>query len=116
MTTVLRTRAGQQFGTDGFAAPESWLDAHDMDARSDIYSLGRVVAWAATTGELIPNVPVLPPGRWHALVGTTTAHDPIGRPVSMQDMLNLLREAIDAPENNQPDSSARVPDEGNLQT
>jgi len=59
LTTLTRTQAGE-FGTAGFAAPETWVDAHSADERADLYSLGRVVAWAATGVVPIPNVPLVP--------------------------------------------------------
>ncbi len=92
-TTVLRTRAGQQFGTEGFAAPESWVDAHGMDWRADVYSLGRVVAWAATGQEPVPNVPLVPPGRWRRFVEATAAPRQDDRPRRVEDVAALLRAA-----------------------
>lgn len=90
MTTVLRTQAGQSFGTAGFAPPESWIDAHAMDWRADIYSLGRVVTWATTGQAPAPNAELLPPGRWRPFVAATTATERDQRPRRMEDVEALL--------------------------
>lgn len=94
MTTVLRTQAGQSFGTAGFAPPESWIDAHAMDWRADIYSLGRVVAWATTGQAPAPNAELLPPGRWRPFVAATTAPERDQRPRRMEDVEALLRDVV----------------------
>ena len=62
-------------GTEGFAAPEVWMVAHDVDRRADVYSLGRVIAWALTRHPPVPNIDLPAPGRWRALVAKMTAHD-----------------------------------------
>lgn len=93
MTTTIRTRAGELFGTEGFAAPEAWSDAHAMDGRADVYSLGRVVAWAATGEAPRPNVPLVPTGRWRRFVEATTAEVPDDRPAGMGEVRALLRRA-----------------------
>jgi len=96
-TTIVNTARGE-FGTAGFAAPEMWIDAHEADHLADIFGLGRVVAWAATGTPPIPNVSLVPPGRWKRLVESTTALDPTHRCQSMAEVLELLGgEATAAP-------------------
>jgi serine/threonine-protein kinase len=97
MTTALRTRPGVSFGTDGFAAPEMWDDAHTADARADIYGLGRVIAWATTGRWPVPNVPLVPAGRWRGLVEATTQLEASDRPQHIEDLLPLLEATLAAP-------------------
>ena len=89
-TTIARTLPGQPFGTMGFAAPEMWEDAHAVDERADVYSLGRVVAWCLTGKWPSPNVPLLPGGKWHDFIAAMTEHDLSYRIQNMQVVLNLL--------------------------
>jgi serine/threonine protein kinase len=89
LTTQTRTRSGE-FGTVGFAAPETWVAAHDADHLADIYSLGRVLAWCATGSTPIPNVPLVPEGRWRGLVEGATAHRPQDRYQSAESLLEAL--------------------------
>jgi serine/threonine protein kinase len=95
-TTVTRTQTGT-FGTEAFAAPETWIDAHVADHRADIYSLGRVVAWCVTGSPLIPNVPLVPQGRWKDLVENATAFRPGERCQTLNDFRLLLSNVIAIP-------------------
>jgi len=88
-TTATPTQPGE-FGTAGFAAPEVWADAHRADHRADIYGVGRVVAWCATGQLPIPNVSLVPPGRWKRFVERTTAQDPAHRCQQVSEVLALL--------------------------
>ncbi|MFD5482157.1 AbiJ-related protein [Streptomyces hawaiiensis] len=93
-------RTGLYIGTEGFAAPELSETPHEAMASSDIYSIGRVIAWALT-GELPrTNLPLLPPpGPWRSIVRTTTHQDPQRRPQTVHDLLALIdREHVDYPE------------------
>ena len=89
-TTKVRTLAGQEIGTAGFSAPEMWHEAHDADARADVYSLGRLVAWSLSTQDLIPNVPVTISGSWRDFVDRATALRPEDRFQSMAAVLEYL--------------------------
>lgn len=89
-TTVHQTMSGQLLGTEAFAAPELWQDAHNADARADIYSLGRVVAWALGYRKLIPNVPKVVDGDWAEFVAQTTRLDREERPQDVSAMLLLV--------------------------
>lgn len=47
-TTNQVTRAGGLTGTDGWAAPEQYSDAHDASVFSDVFSLGAIASWLLT--------------------------------------------------------------------
>jgi hypothetical protein len=88
-TTVIRTRTNSLLGTDQFAAPELWLDAHDADYRADFYGLGRVVAWLLGC-QLVPNVPTAPSGDWSEFVSVLSAMRREDRPSAHDDVRNLI--------------------------
>ncbi|MCC7140223.1 MAG: protein kinase [Planctomycetes bacterium] len=94
-TTVKHTKTGHLLGTDEFAAPELWRDAHRADHRCDLYSLGRVVAWCKGC-DLVPFRPAIPEGKWKPFVRRLTADDPGGRPTSAAEAASLL-DAVLAP-------------------
>jgi serine/threonine protein kinase len=62
-------RTGLYIGTEGFADPELSQTPHEATASSDIYSIGRVIAWALT-GELPRTALSLlpPPSPWRSIV------------------------------------------------
>ncbi|MFE9859211.1 serine/threonine-protein kinase [Streptomyces sp. NPDC005780] len=101
-------RTGLHIGTEGFAAPELSQTPHEATASSDIYSIGRVIAWALTGDLPITNLPLLPPpGPWRSIVRATTHQDPQRRPQSVGDLLALIdREHADYPED--PIQAARL--------
>ncbi|MCX5314794.1 serine/threonine-protein kinase [Streptomyces sp. NBC_00154] len=82
-------------GTEGFAAPEQFLDGHDVTPASDIYSLGQLIGWISTGTWPQTNVPLLPPpGPWYGVVRQATQLDPARRPQDMAAFLDLVeREA-----------------------
>lgn len=86
-TTRLTSEA---VGTEGFRAPESWDDSHDVTERADIYGLGRVAAWAVTGSWPRPNLPLLPDGPWRVAIRAMTAHRAEDRPARMEDAAQLL--------------------------
>jgi hypothetical protein len=93
-------RTGLYIGTEGFAAPELSETPHEATESSDIYSIGRVIAWALT-GELPKtNLPLLPPpGPWRSIVRAATHQDPQRRPQTVSDLIALIdREHVDFPE------------------
>jgi serine/threonine protein kinase len=97
MTTTPQTIAGESFGTWGFAAPESWDNAHIVTAAADVYSLGRVIAWAITNQNPIPNKLLLPEsGPWRQFLEIVTADDAARRPQSMETFLSLLDQTFAA--------------------
>lgn len=97
-TTTPLTDPGQGLGTAGFASPETYdVDAHTVDERADVYSLGRVVAWLLTGRWPVPNRPLLPDGDLRGFVLECTDLDPDRRPGSMAEMRARLEELIAEP-------------------
>ncbi|MGW8955627.1 protein kinase domain-containing protein [Streptomyces sp. NPDC055709] len=103
-TKVGRTSAG--IGTEGFTAPELFQDQdQDQELRpqpsSDIYSVGRMIAWALTGQVPRTNMPLLPeqPGPWRNIVRAATQTDPKSRPQTISALLTLIeREHAEVPE------------------
>jgi hypothetical protein len=93
-------RTGTYIGTEGFAAPELSVTPHEATASSDIYSIGRVIAWALTGKLPETNLPLLPPpGPWRPIVRAATHHDPQRRPQTVSELLALIdREHAAIPE------------------
>ena len=97
--TTARTAQGD-FGTAGFAAPELSDDPHVASPAADVYSLGRIAAWAVTRVNPKPNIPLLPPdGPWRGIVRASTDDAPTRRPTmsAFRQMLADVRRAIAAP-------------------
>ncbi|MFE1907419.1 protein kinase [Streptomyces gardneri] len=95
-TKVDRTRQG--IGTLGFTAPEIWRSEAPPQVTSDIYSVGRVIAWALT-GQIPPaNVDLLPPtpGPWRTIVKKATDEDPSRRPQSIDELIALIERELAA--------------------
>ena len=93
-----RTRIGQAYGTEGFAAPELSIDAHAAEATADIYSVGQMIGWLVT-GELpLANVPRLPAsGPWRTIVRAATQLEPVRRPNTMAAFLELVALELQEP-------------------
>lgn len=70
------TSTGAVVGTEGFIAPEVLRGSAEASALSDVYSLGRVVAWA-TTGEVpLAGQDLLPSGPFRQVVRAATRSAP----------------------------------------
>lgn len=86
-----RTRTGTGYGTEGFAAPELSLDAHQAAPPADIYSVGQIIGAVVTGRAPQANIPLIPPsGPWQRVVEHATRHDPSARPQSVDDLLDLI--------------------------
>ncbi|MGW1365004.1 AbiJ-related protein [Streptomyces chartreusis] len=82
-------RTGLYIGTEGFAAPELSVAPHEATASSDIYSMGRVIAWALTGKLPETNLPLTaPPGPWRPVVRAATHMDPQRRPQTVSELLD----------------------------
>ncbi|MGW7469293.1 AbiJ-related protein [Streptomyces xantholiticus] len=94
-TKVGRTRLG--IGTEGFTAPELFTTPDRPHPTSDIYSVGRVIAWALTGKIPVPNLPLLPPpGPWRNIVRVTTHQAPSRRPQNIGELLALIEAELTA--------------------
>ncbi len=86
-----RTRTGTGYGTEGFAAPELSLDAHQAGPPADIYSLGQIIGSIVTDCYPQANIPLLPPSDpWRQVVERTTCQDPADRLQSVDELLDIL--------------------------
>lgn len=78
-------------GTEGFAAPELSVGAHEATFASDVYSLGQLIGWILTGTWPQPNVPLLPPpGPWYGVVRRATHLNPSRRPQDVGAFLDLV--------------------------
>ncbi|MGA6175446.1 serine/threonine-protein kinase [Streptomyces sp. NPDC012600] len=97
-TDQQRTRVGVFLGSDGFAAPEHYTDAHHAGPTADIYSLGQLIGWAVTGEMPLANVPLLPKsGPWRAIVREATQRDPERRPATVSAFLDFVARELDGP-------------------
>ncbi|WP_437893324.1 protein kinase domain-containing protein [Sorangium sp. So ce124] len=105
-TTALLTSETRFIGTQGFAAPEMYVEPHSAGITADIYSLGRVVAWLVTGTQPVTTQPLLPEGPWRHFVRRMTEPDPRARPQSMTEVRELLATVVEE----QPNTAASAPD------
>ena len=95
------TKAGRtrfEIGTEGFAAPELFVDAHEATAAADIYGIGRVIAWALTGKYPQMNMQLLPdPGPWRNVTRIATHPDPEHRPQSIRELRDLINRELTEP-------------------
>ncbi|MGW2705012.1 serine/threonine-protein kinase [Streptomyces sp. NPDC001340] len=97
-TDPQRTRVGVFLGSEGFAAPELYSDAHRVGATADIYSLGQLIGWAVTGEMPLVNVPLVPKsGPWRAIVREATQRDPARRPATVAAFLDFIAQELDGP-------------------
>lgn len=89
-TTARRTNTGQFLGTEGFAPPEAYRDAHNVGVPGDVYALGQLIAWAHGV-DPVPNISAIVPGPWQQIVEVMTQQDASKRPQSMAEVRLLLR-------------------------
>lgn len=66
LTTAPLTARGSLTGTDGWAAPEQYHDAHAATPASDVYSAGLLMGWLLTGKPPVP-------GRRYSSVGSLTS-------------------------------------------
>jgi hypothetical protein len=91
-TTAEWTKTGQLLGSEGFAPPEAYRDAHTVGVPGDVYALGQLVAWAMGV-DPVPNVSSTVTGPWQSIVELMTQQDPGRRPQSMSEVRRLLAAA-----------------------
>ncbi|MCX4636893.1 MULTISPECIES: protein kinase domain-containing protein [Streptomyces] len=90
--TTFAGRTGAYIGTPGFAPPELFAGPHDLSVpATDIYSLGRVAAWALTGEWPQANIPLLPTEEpWRTIVKEATHQEIERRPQSMGEFLAII--------------------------
>ena len=95
-TTNLKTHGA--IGTPGYVAPEVALGGRNatVTARADIYSLGRLIAWATTGVSPTGFDPLEARGHWATLVGRMTDYQPDERPRDMHAVIEGVRSVLDA--------------------
>ena len=104
-----RTRAGEAFGTDGWAAPELSSDPHNAGPPADIYSIGQIIGWAVTGRRPQANTPLIPPGGpWRQVVKTATQLDPARRPATVDALLHLIAQELDYDQPDDADTTGKL--------
>lgn len=88
-TTTPLTKTGHVLGTDGFAPPEAYRQAHLVDAVGDIYSLGQLIAWATGT-DPVPNIPAVAAEPWTSMVKKMNQLDLEERVQTIDEVRKLL--------------------------
>lgn len=84
-----RTRTGTGYGTEGFAAPELALDAHQVGPAADIYSLGQLIGSILTGRTPQANISLIPPQEpWARIVARATRFDPAERYSGVDEFLD----------------------------
>ncbi|WP_433293036.1 serine/threonine-protein kinase [Actinoplanes sp. CA-030573] len=92
--TPFQTETGVGFGTEGFAAPEQWLDLRSVDHRADIFSLGRLLEYVLSV--VVPaDSPLV--RRLEYCIRTSTARNRNERYQSADELAADLRLALDRP-------------------
>jgi hypothetical protein len=106
------TRTGTGGGTFTWAATETLQDAHRADHRSDLYALGKIVAWLLT-GKTpgIGTPPELPESEpWRPFLQRMTEADPLERFQSAEEALGGLARVISSlPDVSDEDSAETEP-------
>ncbi|MFG3479109.1 serine/threonine-protein kinase [Streptomyces sp. NPDC047980] len=90
MTTAL-TWTGDGFGTPAYAAPEQWNAAKTVDARADVYSLGRILQHLVA-GQLLPDDDI-PDGPLKPVIQRATAKY-AQRYETPRDLLEAINKAL----------------------
>jgi hypothetical protein len=104
-TTAQWTKTGQLLGTEGFAPPEAYMDAHNVGVPGDIYALGQVVAWALGMVP-IPNVSPTVGEPWRQLVEPMTIQAARERPQTMAEVQRLISLVCDSRSSKAPPTSS----------
>ncbi|WP_327586794.1 serine/threonine protein kinase [Nonomuraea sp. NBC_00507] len=104
-----RTRVGAMLGTEGFAAPELSIDAHQAGPEADIYSIGQIIGWVLRGDWPQANTPLLPTdGPWRHVVWKATQFDSARRPATVDDLLDVIRHELDYDQPDTGDPTARL--------
>jgi len=86
------TRTGDQMGTQGYSAPEQFIDAKKCDARSDIFALGRILLFLHTGLNVHQGADVnTVPGHAALVITRATQTDPTRRYQTVSEMTQHLK-------------------------
>lgn len=97
-STPGRTRAGVSIGTEGFAAPELSVDAHEATQACDIYGLGQVIGWLVTGTWPRANTPLIPSsGPWRVVVRRAAHPVPDQRIQTCGELLDMIESELAEP-------------------
>ena len=110
-TTTVLTSTDVVVGTDGFIAPEILRGEGGPDAPADVYSLGRVAAWAVTGRVPLAGQELLPDGPFRRLVRDATRDDPRSR-LSLDEFAERLSTVRFEPPPLPSDDAARLAEAG----
>ncbi len=90
-----RTRSGVFLGSERYAAPELYDDAHHVTVAADIFSIGCIIAWLVTGEQPKPQTPHLPAvAPWRAIVRSCVAQNPLSRPQSLEALAMLIERSL----------------------
>jgi hypothetical protein len=107
--TTQEGRTRFELGTEGFAAPELFVAAHEATAAADIYGIGRVIAWALTGQYPQMNMPLSPPpGPWRNITRITTHADPRQRVQTIASLRDLINRELTEPAEPPTDQAKRL--------
>lgn len=95
-TTARHTKPEEFLGSEGFAPPEAYRNAHDVGIPGDIYALGQLIAWA-TGVDPVPNVSPTVQGPWQRVVELATQQEPARRLQSIAEVREQIA-AVRAPD------------------
>jgi hypothetical protein len=84
--TATLTVTGFKAGTEGYAAPEQWVDFHKVDHRADIYALGALLYNLATGRSPLAGDPRAAPPLYRRLIDKCREHDPRRRYQTVTDL------------------------------
>jgi serine/threonine-protein kinase len=84
----IHTQDGMRVGTPAYMAPEQWAGVPDLDARADVYSLGRVL------GDVLEGDPDAPP-ELTALCARACADDRRARAQSARELAGTVQRFLD---------------------